>query len=191
MNPQQGMLPVNRFVKTLDMVWREGGHLSYSWRRLFSAPVDATWVRGLANAPEQAERLDAFVSGFGRMQDTIADKLLPRWLEALAESPGSQIDTLNRAERLGAVTSVRDWLEARKLRNRLVHEFMEDAEFFADSLVLARGYTLMLMHTYNSLRDYAFQVMGLDEPTLPPVLELPVQIDAPLTTPHSPRPTLR
>jgi hypothetical protein len=56
------------------------------------------------------------------MQDTIAHKLLPRWLEALVESPGSQIEMLNRAERLGAIESTENWLMARKLRNRLIHE---------------------------------------------------------------------
>jgi hypothetical protein len=35
----------------------------------------------------------------------MADKLFPRWLQALAETSGSQIETLNRAERLGVLTS--------------------------------------------------------------------------------------
>ncbi len=143
MNPAAGLLPVERFVKTLHIVWREGGHLSYSWHRLFSNPIDAVWVTALAKEPEAAERMDAFVSRFGRMQDTIADKLLPRWLEAVAERPGSQIDTLNRAEQLQVVGSVSSWLEARKLRNRLVHEYMEDPEEFAEGLNLASRYSLI------------------------------------------------
>jgi len=111
--------------------------------------LNAAWVTGLAKEPEAAARMDAFVSRFGRMQDTIADKLLPRWLQALAERPGSQIDTLNRAEQLEVVADVSGWLEARKLRNRLVHEYMEDAEEFAEGLNLASRYSLMLMDTYN------------------------------------------
>ena len=50
------------------------------------ALLGADWVRGLASAPELAEQLEAFVSRFGRMQDTIADKLIPRWLMGLAET---------------------------------------------------------------------------------------------------------
>lgn len=80
---------------------------------------------------ERAERLEAFVSRFGRMQDTLADKLLPRWLSALAEPVGSQIENLNRAERLGVVEDTLQWLEARKLRNRLVHEYAIEAADFA------------------------------------------------------------
>ena len=173
MNPAAGLLPVERFVKTLHIVWRVGRHLAYSWNRLFPAPIDAAWVAALAQQPEAAERMDAFVSRFGRMQDTIADKLLPRWLQALAERPGSQIDTLNRAEQLQTVANVGSWLEARKLRNRLVHEYMEDPVEFAEGLNLASRYSLILMDTYNRLREYALDKMGLSEATLPAALELP------------------
>lgn len=176
MNPAAGLLPVERFVSTLHIVSREGGRLSYSWHRLNPAAIDAAWVRALATAPEAAERMDAFVSRFGRMQDTIADKLLPRWLQALAERPGSQIDTLNRAEQLQVVVDVGSWLEARKLRNRLVHEYMEDPEEFAEGLKLAGRYSLMLLDTYNRVRDFALQRMGLGETTLPASLDLPASL---------------
>ena len=36
--------------------------------------------------PILAERLDAFVSRFGRLQDTVGDKLLPALLISMAES---------------------------------------------------------------------------------------------------------
>lgn len=176
MNPAAGLLPVERFVKTLHIVWREGGHLSYSWHRLFPATIDAAWVTALAQEPEAAERMDAFVSRFGRMQDTIADKLLPRWLQALAEQPGSQIDTLNRAERFQVVANVSTWLEARKLRNRLVHEYMEDPEEFAEGLNLAGRYSLTLIDTYNRVRDFALHRMALSETTLPASLVMPVSL---------------
>ena len=110
------------------------------------------------------------------MQDTIADKLLPRWLQALAERPGSQIDVLNRAEQLQVVVNVGNWLEARKLRNRLVHEYMEDPEEFAEGLNLTSRYSLMLMDTYNRVRDFALQRMALGETTLPALLDLPAAL---------------
>ncbi|WP_205738551.1 hypothetical protein [Billgrantia endophytica] len=105
----QQLLPVDRFLSTLDIVEREGRHLRYSWNSLFGvgAPEpDADWVAGLEHHPEEAVRLEAFVSRYGRMQDTIADKLIPRWLQSMAERTGSQIENLNRAERLGMLESV-------------------------------------------------------------------------------------
>ncbi len=165
-------LPVDRFLHTLGIVAHEGKHLAYSWGRLYAYPIDADWVRGLESAPEVAERLEAFVSRFGRMQDTIADKLLPRWLMALAETPGSQIENLNRAEKLGVLDNVEHWLEARKLRNRLVHEYMQSPESFAEDLKLAKGYSNLLVNFYNRLRDYAVTRMGIDEGILPQKVEL-------------------
>ncbi len=161
------VLPVDRFLHTLDIVSHEGRHLAYSWGRLDACAITADWVRGLESAPEIAERLEAFVSRFGRMQDTIADKLLPRWLMAQAERPGSLIENLNRAEQLGVMDSVERWLEARELRNRLVHEHMQSPESFAEDLKMAKEYSHLLLNAYNKIRDYAKVRMGVNEERLP------------------------
>ena len=169
---EQSTLPVDRFIETLEIVFREGNHLAYSWGRLCAHRIDAAWVRSLEVDPELAETLEAFVSRFGRMQDTIAGKLLPRWLLALAEVPGSQIEILNRSERLGVVPDVERWLEARGLRNRLVHEYADQPENFAQDLELAKEYTRLLIQTYNQVRDFAVHRMGLEEEKLPGRLKL-------------------
>lgn len=163
------LLPVDRLLWTLDLVQREGAHLLYSWRSLFSRDQvpDQHWVESLDDHPEEAVRLEAFVSRFGRMQDTMADKLIPRWLDALAESPGSQIENLNRAERLQVIESTEDWLMARKLRNRLVHEYMRNARDFAEALAQARNQSLMLIGSYNRLRADIIKRLAIDADRLP------------------------
>ena len=168
-------LPVARFLHTLEIVAKEGKHLSYSWTSLFNQTIDVGWVVGLEQNPRCAEQLEAFVSRFGRMQDTMADKLFPRWLLALAEVPGSQIETLNRAERLGVLTSTERWLEVRNLRNRLVHEYMTEPAKFVEDLALAKEYSLMLMETFNRLRQDAITRMGHKKESLPEELTLPGQ----------------
>ncbi len=167
------LLPLDRFVATLATVAREGEHLSWSRERLYAQPVDVNWVRELEHAPLLAERLEAFVARFGRMQDTMSGKLLPRWLLALAEEPGTQIESLNRAERLGVVTSTERWLEARKLRNRLVHEYAVRPEAFAADLVLAEGYSLMLFETFDRILEFAAHRMEIDRDRLPSPLAAP------------------
>lgn len=162
--------PLSRFLHTLQIVQREGRQLLWSRSRLFGTPIDEAWVLALDTDPEQAETLEAFVSRYGRMQDTIADKLLPRWLTALAERPGSQIETLNRAERLGVLDDTTKWLEARQLRNRLIHEYMTDAASFATDIALAREYSLMLVETYNRLRLDVMSRLGLQAAQMPEAL---------------------
>jgi len=164
------LLPIDRFLATLSIVYKEGVHLQYSWQGLYANQIDEHWVQGLGQRPEQAEQMEAFVSRFGRMQDTIADKLLPRWLAAQAEQPGSQIEVLNRAARLGVVSDVEQWLAARALRNRMVHEYMEEPARFAADLMGAKEFTQMLFVTYNQIRESALQRLKMELEDLPPSL---------------------
>jgi hypothetical protein len=116
-----------RFISLLEIVRREGELLLKTDARLFKVNLDATWVNRLENEDDLAERLDAFVSRFGRMQDTLGDKLIPSLLRSLAEKPGSALDNLNRVEKLGLLSSVVDWLDVRNLRNKLIHGYRVDA----------------------------------------------------------------
>ena len=158
---------LDRFLFTLTVVERELRHLEYSRERVFAEPIDAAWVECLARDPEKAESLEAFVSRFGRTQDTIASKLIPRWLNALAEDPGSLLAALNWAERLGVVERVDHWLEARALRNRLVHEYMDDPQQFAVDLSLAESYVGMLFATWERIHTHARERMEIPSDQLP------------------------
>ncbi len=163
----QSLLPIDRFLDTLNIVAKAANHLQYSRQRLYSQSITPAWVKHLDTEPLQAEQLEAFVSRFSRLQDMMAGKLLPRWLMALAETPGSLIETLNRAEKLGVIESVDTWLEARQLRNRLIHEYMRDEEHFYQDLMLANDYSLMAIQTYNRLLSYCETHMQLDKHPLP------------------------
>jgi hypothetical protein len=63
-------------------------------------------------------------------------------------------DNLNRAERLGWVASAEQGLQARALRNKLVHGYMVDAEAFSQSLILADELSLMLLQTWQNIQSY-------------------------------------
>lgn len=131
-----------RFLSLLEIVGREGDLLLKTDARLFKANLDAAWVERLKNEEDLAERLDAFVSRFGRMQDTLGDKLIPSLLRTLAE-------------KLGLLISVVEWLDARNLRNKLVHEYMADAEEFAAALNQAHVGVKLLVDTYNAINLFA------------------------------------
>ena len=109
----------------------------------------------LAANPDLAERVDAFVARFGRLQDTLAGGLLPRLLEAMLEPVGSTLDNLYRAERLGWVRSASDWAELRLLRNRMIHEYVEDPAELADALQAAHRATADLTAAAAAMADKA------------------------------------
>lgn len=102
--------------------------------RLFGDLFTTDMVQKIDADPVLAERLDAFVSRFGRLQDTVGDKLLPALLLALAETPGPAIDNLDKAEKFGFIESADTWLEMRKLRNQMVHEYIEDMAVLSSAL---------------------------------------------------------
>ena len=147
--------PLARLLFLLETVETEGRHLLGTASRLADQRVDAAWVKRLEEDFTLAERVDAFAARFGCMQDTLGDRVVPELLRQLLETPGSAIDNLNRLEKLGLLESVEQWVEARNLRNRLFHEYMRDADEFAQALVRARQLVSLLVRTYNAVNRHA------------------------------------
>ena len=116
------------------VVLKECTHLLDTDQRLFGNLFTVEEARKIAVDPILAERLDAFVSRFGRLQDTVGDKLLPALLSALAEKTGPAIHNLDRAEKFGFIDSTNTWMEMRKLRNQIVHEYVEDLAVRSNAL---------------------------------------------------------
>lgn len=167
-----------RLLFLLDTVCREGRHLLITAERLFSQRIDEAWVAKLGENVELAERLDAFTARFGRMQDTLGDKLIPELRRVLLESPGAALDNLNRMEKLGLLSSVLDWVEARNLRNRLVHEYLRDEQEFAGALNRAGLLVPLLIDTYNRLNRYSAERWATSAEHWPPLLEIsPTRIE--------------
>ena len=110
-------------------------------------------MQGLDDAPEEAERVEAFVGRFGRLQDTLGDKLLPVLLGALGEASGPMADNLDRAERWEWIPSADDWLAIRKLRNQMVHEYIEDPEVLADALQRGHEFVPTLIQVAQNLQE--------------------------------------
>ncbi|MEO8333052.1 MAG: hypothetical protein ABI479_11525 [Gallionella sp.] len=116
------------------VVRKERQYLVVTDERLFRTNFTSARVAEMENDPELADRVEAFVGRFGRLQDTLGDKLLPALLSAMGEKTSSVIDNLDRAERLGLIKSADEWLTIRDLRNQMIHEYIEDAELLSSAL---------------------------------------------------------
>lgn len=121
-----------RFLR--EVVEREARYLGETDGRLFAGGLTRQAVERLPHEPDLSERVDAFVARFGRLQDTLGDKLLPALLTRLAEPIGPVIDNLARAERWLWIDSSEDWLRLRQLRNRMIHEYVKDPAVLLDAL---------------------------------------------------------
>lgn len=128
------------------VIRRECKHLATTNSRLFDPGLTLEQVARLEEETDLAERVEAFVGRFGRLQDTLGDKLLPQVLAALGERPGAAIDNLDRAERLGWISSTDEWFGMRYLRNQMVHEYIEDPAVLHSALHAAHRSVPTLVH---------------------------------------------
>ena len=137
------------------VVRKECQHLTTTDQRLFGGLFTIEFTLQQATRLEAdhdlAERVEAFVGRFGRLQDTVGDKLLPMLLDALGEKTSAVIDNLDRAERLGLLNSADEWMTIRNLRNQMVHEYVEDPVVLTSALQTGHAFVPTLIVTANKM----------------------------------------
>lgn len=151
---------VHRLAFLVRVVQKESRHLATTDQRLFATPFTVQYTLALAANPDLAERVEAFVGRFGRLQDTVGYKLLPALLAALNENTGAAIDNLDRAERLGLINSTDEWLTLRNLRNKMAHKYVEDPAQITSPLLSGHAYVPTLIQTANAMTQEVARRMG-------------------------------
>lgn len=116
-----------RLSQLILLVDKEDRHLAGVRQRFLGedCTVDPVRLEQLLADDSGIDRLESFGAKFGRMQNTVVDKLIPAVLREAGERVSAAIDNLSRMEKLMLVNSADDWLEMRGLRNRLVHEYID------------------------------------------------------------------
>ncbi|MCK5720189.1 MAG: hypothetical protein KAH84_09620 [Thiomargarita sp.] len=123
-------------------------------RRLFNkTELNPIWLQKILNTPEGIDRLESFSSKFSRMQDTFTDKLLPLFLKLSGEIPATAIDNLHRLEQLQIINNADAWVDMRLLRNKLVHEYVENIEELFNHLLLAKKLSAELHNSFHKIKS--------------------------------------
>ncbi len=135
------------------VVRKECRHLVTTDQRLFGGAFTLAQASQLETDPDLAERVEAFVGRFGRLQDTVGDKLLPLLLTALGEKTGAAIDNLDRAERLVLIHSTDEWISMRNLRNQMVHEYVEDPAVLTSALLSGPAFVPALIAAADKMMN--------------------------------------
>ena len=144
-----------RFLQRVTQ--KEAQYLQLTDARVFADDFSLELVMQLDAHIELSERVEAFVSRFGRLQDTLGDKLLPALLSALGEKPQFMVDNLVYAERMGLLASAESWLEMRQLRNQMVHEYIESAAIFHEALLRGHNFAPTLIETLERMSTLMVQ----------------------------------
>ena len=146
-----------RLLQVLSITEKEAQYLKAVSQRLsLILPENEEQLREKINDPQLIDTLESFSSKFSRMQDTIADKLLPLFLQSAGEQTGTVIENLNRAEKLSLISDTQQWLMARGLRNKLVHEYIVNLKELIDAVGLAREFVTELINTYEAIQSYTY-----------------------------------
>ncbi len=95
-------------------------HLEYSYQKVLKKELlkKSEW------SEEELETLESFSSRFARTSDIFLSQYLRTLsLETDPAFRGTFIDTLNLAEKMNWITSAKEWLRIRELRNVSAHEY--------------------------------------------------------------------
>ena len=127
------------------VIEKEITHLQYTDAKLFEQLLTIEQIHQLHNNPVLSEKIDAFVSRFSRLQDTLGDKLLPALLQRLGEQTGPMLYNLDKAEKFGWINAADEWMNIRMLRNQMIHDYIEDSAILHDALQTAHKFVAVLI----------------------------------------------
>ncbi|MCP5052346.1 MAG: hypothetical protein GY940_34580 [bacterium] len=78
---------------------------------------------------DEQDRFESMSSKFARLTDLILKQAVKTVdLLDLEDPPQSMRDAINRAERKGLVSSALTFIEIRKMRNKIAHEYVEEGD---------------------------------------------------------------
>lgn len=123
--------------------------LNYSYIK-----CEAIGIKGTYNAEEQ-DRFESLTAKFARLSDLIfkqAIKLID--IIDLDEPPETVRDSINRAEKKGLIESGMRFVEIRKLRNRIAHEYAESEEDIAEIYRETLQSTPLLFDSVSRIMGY-------------------------------------
>jgi len=132
---------------------KEQKHLLYSKDQLFLQPFTVEKAKTLLEDEPYAATLEAFTSRFCRFQDTLGDKLFPAWLELVGEKQKTFLDDLHRLEKLQIIESSEQWLQARSLRNKMIHEYIDSPVLLTSAVNEANDFISQLHYALNKVLD--------------------------------------
>ncbi len=133
----------------LGRLQKAAGTLNYSY-----TICEAIGIKEAYEAEEQ-DRFESLTAKFARLSDLIikqAIKLID--ILDLDEPPETVRDSINRAEKKGLIESGIRFVEIRKLRNRIAHEYAESDEDIVEIYMEVLRSTPLLFDSVNRILGY-------------------------------------
>ena len=114
----------DQLTKTLDVCFIHQYRLNEATHKIGHL-FPLSEERYFACSSDEVAFIDQFIFRFAKLQDMIGDKLLRQILVYVGENITTLtfIDILNKAEKFGLINNKNDWMELRKVRNDVSHDY--------------------------------------------------------------------
>lgn len=152
-------LRMEKLINECDKHVQRMNH-AYTKMALFM-PLDISRYNQLSE--DEVEHIDQFLFRFAKLQDAMGEKLFILMLEFLEEeNPKSKpfIDTLNRLEQLGLLEDKNTWLELRKIRNNIAHQYEDDPKQASEALNSIYAVKPTLESIFQSIKTRYISMRG-------------------------------
>ena len=109
---------------------------------------------------DKVKTIDSFIYRFIKLQDIMGEKLFRFFLDEIGEYNDimSLIDVLDRLEKLKIIDDANKWIEIRKLRNILTHEYPNNESDLIEGIELAIESFNEIENIFNSIIAYRKQI---------------------------------
>ncbi len=126
---------------------------NYSYSQIRQWTIDSS----IFSDKEKMITLDAFVFRFIKLSYYMGDTLFKRILESIGEYRDNMsfVDVLDRLEKLELIESADKWMEFRKIRNILTHEYPDNKQETIKGLKLAFESFLIMEKTLKNLKSFS------------------------------------
>lgn len=104
---------------------------------------------------EKIKTIDSFIYRFTKVQDRMGEKFFPLVLSELQEYKRSMalIDVLHKLEKLELLKSSDTWIEYRKLRNTLTHEYPDNEDEIIEAINLSMDAYINMKKIYEEMLE--------------------------------------
>jgi len=100
--------------------------------------------------------IDTFIYRFIKLQNYLGQKLFKNFLRVIGEDYEnlSFIDILDNLKKLGIIFSAEEWIEIRKLRDKITHEYPDELEYIKEEIKLALQKIDLFINTLKNISNY-------------------------------------
>lgn len=105
---------------------------------------------------EKIKVIDSFIYRFVKLQDSMGERLFKYFLDLIGEYRDnmSLIDVLDKLEKLEIINNSKDWMNYRKIRNKLTHEYPNNYDELIDGIKLSMSAFYEIEKIYVNIFNY-------------------------------------